>query len=115
MCVCVCVRACVKDIRAFRKAVLYFSVARPGNSGYYQSGPVVYEYMRDGLIEFARNVIIPIPHRVGRTIRVDLHFDAKWLMISEVRFESGTAAYGAFSASTLLVGRQEGHPDCKNN
>ena len=58
-------------------------------AGYFQSQPVVYEYMRDTLIDFARNVIIPIPHRIGRTIRVELYFDAKWLMISEVRFESG--------------------------
>ena len=77
-----------KDIRAFRKAVLYFSVGPP--TAGYQSRPVVYEYMRDRVIEFARNVIIPIPHRIGRTVRADLYFDAKWLMISEVRFESGT-------------------------
>jgi len=77
-----------KDIRVFRKAILYFSVGPPGSG--YQSRPVVFDFMRDTVMEFARNVIIPIPHRIGRTIRIDLYFDAKWLLISEVRFESGT-------------------------
>jgi len=76
-----------KDIRAFRQAVLYFSVGSRGSG--YQSRPVVYKHMRDTVMEYARTVVIPIPDRVARTLRVDLYFDAKWLMISEVRFESG--------------------------
>jgi len=98
-----------KDVRVFRRAVLRFSV-----SGRRYSDPttVVFDYMRDTLIEFARNVIIAVPNHVARFVNAQLYFDARWLMISEVRFESGTFTF-AFSALTLLVGRQEGHPACK--
>jgi len=47
--------------------------------------------MRDTIMDYARPVIIPIPHRIAQTVRVDLYFDAKWMMISEVRFDSGTS------------------------
>ncbi len=74
-----------KEVRAFRKAKLYFSIG----GKYYQETPVVYDYMRDTLIEFARYVIIPIQHRVARYIKADLYFDARWMMVSEVKFDSG--------------------------
>lgn len=54
-----------------------------------QYPPVTFEFMRDTLIDFARNVIVTIPGRVAKFVRVDLLFDARWLMVSEVRFESG--------------------------
>ena len=74
-----------KDVRVFRMAKIYFSVG----GKYFTSEPVVYNYMRDTLMEFVRPVIINIPHKVGRFARVDLYFDARWIMISEVSFESG--------------------------
>ena len=74
-----------KDVRVFRRAVLYFGVAESA----YQSSPVVFDHQRDSLVEFARNVVVPIPHRIARFVRVLLHFDARWLLLSEVRFESG--------------------------
>ena len=74
-----------KEVRVFRKALLYFSL----NGITYADRPIVYEYMRDTLIEFARNVIINIPHRIGKYIKVELYFDARWMMVSEVRFDSG--------------------------
>lgn len=74
-----------RDVRVFRRAVLYFSVTGKR----FQELPVVYDHATDLLIEFARNVVVPIGHRVGRFVRLELHFDARWLLISEVRFESG--------------------------
>ena len=74
-----------KDVRVFRMAKLYFSVG----GKHFTSEPVSYEYMRDTLMEFARQVIIPVPHRTGRYIKMHLYFDARWVMISEVQFESG--------------------------
>ena len=73
------------QVRIFRKAVLHFGVTSAG----YQRVPVVFDFMRDTLIEYARNVIIHIPHRFGRFLKMELHFDARWMMISEVYFESG--------------------------
>jgi len=74
-----------KDVRVFRKAVLHFRATDRG----YQEQPVVFDFQRDIVIEYARTVIVPIPHRVGRFIKCDLYFDAKWMMISEVHIESG--------------------------
>jgi len=92
-----------KDVRVFRKAVLYFGLT----SSMYQEYPVVFEYMRDTLIEFARYSIITIPHRVGRFVKVELYFDAKWLMVSEVHFESGQCLwfmlYSACLANSATV------------
>lgn len=74
-----------KDVRVFKTAKIYFSVG----GKYYQEEPVVFSYMRDTLIEFSRQVIIALHNRVGKFVKIHLYFDSKWLMISEVRFESG--------------------------
>lgn len=74
-----------RDVRVFRAVRLYFSVGGKN----FPDRPVVYEYMRDTVMETARVIIIPINYRVGRFIRADFYFDARWMMISEVYFESG--------------------------
>jgi len=75
-----------KDVRVFKKALVWFSIG----GEHYLGEPVEYTYMRDGLIEYARNVIIPLNHGIGRYVKLELFFDAKWLMVSEVQFDSGT-------------------------
>jgi len=50
---------------------------------------VVHDHQRDSLIDFARNVVVALPQLVGRFVSVQLFFDAPWLLVSEVRFESG--------------------------
>ena len=74
-----------KDVRVFRQARLWFSIG----GRFYQEEPVVFNYMKDTLIEYARNVVVPIPHRVGKFVKVHLFFEARWIMLSEVRFDSG--------------------------
>jgi discoidin domain receptor family protein 2 len=78
-----------KDVRVFRLARLSFNGA--GNSGDFPTPlpPVEYVYVRDTAMEYERTVTIPLGFRVGNEVRARLFFDAKWLMISEVRFESG--------------------------
>ena len=73
-----------KDIRIFRMARVTFSVG----CELFQS-VVIYKNIPDTLVEYARPVIIPLQHNVGRCVNVELFFDAKWLMISEVQFDSG--------------------------
>ena len=73
-----------KDVRVFKTAQLYFSVG----GLYYTGEPIVFKYMRDILIEYARPVIIQLNHKIGQYVKVLLYFDAKWLMVSEVVFES---------------------------
>jgi discoidin domain receptor family protein 2 len=46
-----------KEVRVFRRAELFFSVG----GRYYVSEPIVYEPLRDVVIEFARYVTIPLP------------------------------------------------------
>ena len=77
-----------KDVRVFREADIYFSIA----GEYYVTDPVVYKFMRDTLIEYARPIIIGLNNNVGQYVKVLLHFDARWLLISEVMFESGKSS-----------------------
>ena len=48
----------------------------------------MFTYMRDTVMEYARNVLVPIKHRVAKFIKVQLYFDSRWLMLSEVEFVS---------------------------
>ncbi|XP_074653908.1 discoidin domain-containing receptor 2-like isoform X2 [Tubulanus polymorphus] len=81
-----------KDVRVFKKAQVWFSVG----GKYFNPPPIEYRYMRDGLMEFARPVKIRLQNRVGRYVKIQLEFDARWIMISEVSFES-TPAEGNFT------------------
>ena len=45
----------------------------------------------DDLFEEARTVPIRLSGVVGRHLRLKLHFQARWIMLSEVSFESGTS------------------------
>lgn len=74
-----------REVSVFRSARLSFSVGGVR----YPSPAVVYEPPRDEL-DNVRRIVVPIaPGRVGRYVRLVLTFDLRWIMISEVRFESG--------------------------
>ena len=45
--------------------------------------------MEDRIFEHSRNVSIKLHHRVGKFVKLQLYFAAKWIMISEVTFDSG--------------------------
>jgi len=51
--------------------------------------PVENPYARDTLNEYVRSVNIPLYNNVAREIKLELFFDAKWMLISEIHFESG--------------------------
>ena len=74
-----------KDVRVFRKARVFFSVG----GVHYLGRPLEYVYMRDTLMETARPIVIELDHHVGQFIKVELYFDSKWMLISEVQFQSG--------------------------
>ncbi|KAH3742236.1 hypothetical protein DPMN_048973 [Dreissena polymorpha] len=75
-----------KDVRVFKVALVYFSVG--GNL--YQNSPVKYDFIRDDVVEYSRPVMIKLNNNMGQYVRLQLYFDAKWIMISEVQFISGT-------------------------
>ena len=74
-----------KDIRVFKMALVYFSVG--GNL--YQNKPVKYDFIQDSAVEYSRPVLIRLHNNIGRYVRLQLYFDAKWMMISEIQFYSG--------------------------
>ncbi|KDR19267.1 Discoidin domain-containing receptor 2, partial [Zootermopsis nevadensis] len=74
-----------KNVQVFAKAKVMFSVG----GQFYNGRPLVYTYMPDTVLENARNVSINLHGRFGRFVKVQLYFAARWIMISEVVFESG--------------------------
>jgi discoidin domain receptor family member 2 len=80
-----------KDVRVFRSALVSFSGAegREGERGIASQEPIAFEYMRDSVIEYERWVMVPLDNRIGVEVTVRLQFDSRWMMISEVHFESG--------------------------
>ena len=80
-----------RDVRVFRRAVIGVGVAASELVSTSTPGleRVVYDHRRDRLIDFARNVVITLPDLVGSSVSVQLFFDATWMLVSEVRFESG--------------------------
>lgn len=56
---------------------------------HYQGRSVSYTYMPDKALENARNVDIQLHNHVGKYVKIQLYFNNKWIMISEVKFDSG--------------------------
>ncbi|GLV33666.1 Discoidin domain receptor [Carabus blaptoides fortunei] len=75
-----------KDVQVFSEAKVMFSVG--GRK--YKGEPITYAYIEDRIFENSRNVSIKLHHRVGRFVKLQLHFASKWMMVSEVSFESGS-------------------------
>lgn len=73
-----------KDVRVFKTAVISHSIG----GKYYSQKLDKYHYIRDEVVEYARQVQIKLEHIIARYIKVELYFDAKWILISEVEFKS---------------------------
>ena len=71
--------------QVFGHAKVYFS---PGNNQF-NGEPVHFSYMPDLVLEQARDVTIKLHSRAGRFVKLQLYFAARWIMISEVVFDSG--------------------------
>ena len=85
-----------RGVRVFRRAVIRVmgddadsDLVSTSTPGPVERRVVVYDHRRDRLIDFARNVVITLPDLVGSLVSVQLFFDATWMLVSEVRFESG--------------------------
>ncbi|EEB18970.1 discoidin domain receptor, putative [Pediculus humanus corporis] len=73
-----------KDVQVFSEAKIVFSV----EGKYFPGEPITYTHMEDRIFEHSRNVSIKLHHRVGKFVKLQLYFAAKWIMISEVTFDS---------------------------
>lgn len=45
--------------------------------------------MPDMVLEHARNVTIKLHHRIGRFLKLQLYFASRWILLSEISFDSG--------------------------
>lgn len=70
--------------QVFSHVKVFFSVG-----GVHFSGePVDFAYMPDTVLPIARYVIVKLHNRIGKYLRLHLYFASRWIMISEVNFDS---------------------------
>ncbi|XP_060576478.1 discoidin domain-containing receptor 2-like, partial [Ruditapes philippinarum] len=73
-----------KNVRVFKRALVYFSVG----GKFFFGEPVKYEFEQDKVIDYNHEVVIDLKHNIGKFVKLKLFFDSKWIMISEVEFDS---------------------------
>ncbi|TGZ50938.1 Uncharacterized protein DBV15_11023, partial [Temnothorax longispinosus] len=73
-----------KDIQIFSEVSVMFSIG----GKYYTGDPIVYSYMEDKIFEQPRNITIKLHHRIGKFVKLRFSFASRWIMISEVTFDS---------------------------
>ena len=74
-----------KQISLFKTAVITFSLTGERTS---YSNAIISEQNRDELFEIARPILIQLNNHIAKYVRLDLYFDSKWLLISEITFDS---------------------------
>ncbi|XP_072398814.1 discoidin domain-containing receptor 2 isoform X3 [Diabrotica undecimpunctata] len=82
-----------KEVQVFSMAKVVFSI---GGKHFGRGEPITYEYIEDRIFENSRNVSIKLHHRVGRFVKLRLYFASKWILISEISFDS-VVAHGNYS------------------
>jgi len=80
---------CVHANNLFDQYVRVFAGATVFAAGGSAARGVRYVYKRDSLSQSVRSVHVPLRNLVARTLTVRLEFDARWIMISEIQFDSG--------------------------
>ena len=65
----------------------YFSIG----GEIYNPDVVTYTPMTDEIFEEPRNISAKLHRRIGRFVKVQLYFASKWMLISEVSFDSSLA------------------------
>uniref|UniRef100_A0A8W7PB79 Protein kinase domain-containing protein n=2 Tax=gambiae species complex TaxID=44542 RepID=A0A8W7PB79_ANOCL len=73
-----------KDVQVFVHAKVFFSIG----GQHFTGEPVQFSYMPDTVMENARDVTIKLHHRVGRYVQIHLYFALRWIMLSEISFNS---------------------------
>lgn len=73
-----------KEVAVFSAAKVLFSVG----GRRYKGEPITFDYMEDHIFETPRNISIKLHHRVGRFVKLQLQFAARWILISEITFDS---------------------------
>lgn len=76
-----------REIAIFKEMKAFFSIS----GKIYGKDPVSHTPLSDEIFEEPRNVSIKLHRRVGRFVKIKLFFAAKWILISEVTFDSSAA------------------------
>lgn len=71
--------------QVFSEVAIMFSIG----GKYYTGDPIVYSYMEDRIFEHSRNITIKLHHRIGKFVKLRFSFASRWIMISEITFDSG--------------------------
>ena len=56
---------------------------------YYLGDPIIYDAPEDRVFDYSRNITIKLHRRVGKFVKLRFNFASKWIMISEISFDSG--------------------------
>lgn len=90
-----------KDVGIFRKATLMFSVG----GKYYLDDAVAFDLptLLYAQASSSANISIPLHGRVGQYAKMLLYFSARWMLISEVTFESGKHSAGSGAGDVGLI------------
>lgn len=70
---------------------------------HYTGDPIVYNTIEDKIFEYSRNVTIKLHHRIGKFVKLRFGFAARWIMISEITFDSGEFYVTVFYICTMCV------------
>ena len=76
-----------RDVSVFKELQIFFSIG----GKIFNDEPVVYAPLEDAIFEEPRNVTAKLHRRVAKFVRMHMYFASKWIMISEVSFESSVA------------------------
>ncbi|XP_052746722.1 discoidin domain-containing receptor 2 isoform X2 [Bicyclus anynana] len=93
-----CSNKFMRDVQVFSEAIVSFSVG----GRHFQDEPVRHTTTGDNIFEGSRNVTIKLHHRIGKWVRIELRFAARWILISEVVFDSDVAQ-GNYTPEILKV------------
>ena len=81
-----------RDISIPKEIQVFFSIS----GSVYGTEPVVHTPLPDQIFENPRNVSVKLHRRVAKYLKVHLYFSSKWILISEVAFDS-TVARGNYT------------------
>lgn len=65
-------------------ALIYFSIG----GKFFTGDPVKFVFEEDRVMDYSHDVKIDLKNKIGKYVKIKLFFDTKWIMISEVEFDS---------------------------
>ncbi|XP_054273935.1 discoidin domain-containing receptor 2-like isoform X2 [Macrosteles quadrilineatus] len=73
-----------RDVQVFSEAMVYMSL----DGERYQPTPVKFHPLVERPRDLTANITIPLHNRIGRFLRLQLRFSSRWILLSEVSFDS---------------------------